>query len=211
MTGNTTIGDRTRSVAVVGRLVFDDSGNVSGTSSASFTGITLGNPVTGKYEAHWDCSVTWSLQDDSGGYQHFAGTMSTYGRRVVFRQTDPGGAVNGILLRTMDGCSEAGLKGKFDLTISGRAIDVDTAIESGYVSQAGLLTADGAGGVAFLRQPDTPLIGGSYRVRADCSVELTLESEPAMHFRAILVDEGREVLGIQTDPGTTVTLRMVGK
>jgi hypothetical protein len=30
-----------------------------------------------------------------------------------------------------------------------------------------------------------------------------------MHFRAILVDNGREVLGIQTDPGTVVALRLV--
>jgi hypothetical protein len=33
----------------------------------------------------------------------------------------------------------------------------------------------------------------------------------AMHFRAILVDNGREVLGIQADPGKVVALRLVFK
>src|SRR3974390_482649 len=59
LTGSTTIGGPSRSVAVLTRLVFDDAGNVSGISSTSFTGLILGNPVTGKYEAHTDCSVKW--------------------------------------------------------------------------------------------------------------------------------------------------------
>jgi len=61
LTDATTIGGPTRPVAVVGRLVVDDSGNLSGISSASLMGLILGNRVTGKYEAHTDCSVTWNL------------------------------------------------------------------------------------------------------------------------------------------------------
>lgn len=32
---------------------------------------------------------------------------------------------------------------------------------------------------------------------------------PERHFRAILVENGQEILGIQTDPGTVVSLRLV--
>ena len=53
LTGTTTIGGSTRPVAVVGRLMLDDSGSLSGISSASFTGLILGNRVTGKYEARY--------------------------------------------------------------------------------------------------------------------------------------------------------------
>ncbi len=101
LTGVTTIGGAARPVAVVGRLVVEDSGNLSGISSASFTGLIFGNRVTGKYEAQTDCSVTWTLQDDSGNFPHFAGTMSADGSHLAFRQTDPGGAQNGILVRTI--------------------------------------------------------------------------------------------------------------
>jgi hypothetical protein len=197
--------------------VVDDSGNLSGISSASFTGLILGNRVKGKYEAHTDCSVTWTLQDDSGNFQHFAGTMSD-GGHVAFRQTDPGGAGNGSLLRTMDGCSVSSLAGTFQFTASGGTVDVNTAVDSGRVSLRGVLIADGARDLSFASDPDEPALAvGSYEVLDDCFVKLILDSPAdehqadAMHFRAILVDNGREVLGIQTDPGTVVALRLVSK
>ena len=218
LTGSTTIGGITRTVAVVGRLVLDDSASLSGVSSASFTGLILGNPVTGKYEAHWDCSVTWTLQDDSGGFQHFAGSMRPDGSEVTFRQTDPGGAENGILLRSMDGCSASSLAGRFKLTAFGHTVDVNTALDSGGVSFTGLLIADGSGNLSFASGPDeSPVNVGTYDVLDDCLVEIVLQLPPdehepaAIHFRAILVEDGREALGIQTDPGTTVTLRLVSR
>lgn len=218
LTGTTTIGGPARPVAVVGRLVVDDSENLSGISSASFTGLIFGNRVTGKYEAHSDCSVTWTLQDDSGNFQHFAGSMNADGEHVAFGQTDPGGAENGILARTMDGCSVSSLTGTFQLTTSGRTVDVNTAVDSGRVSLRGVLLADGARSLSFAFGPDEPaLAAGSYEVANDCFVELVLElpadehQAAARHFRAILVDNGREVLGIQTDPGTVVALRLISK
>jgi len=218
LTGNTTIGGPTRPTAVVGRLVFGESGNLSGVSSASFTGLILGNPVTGKYEAHTDCSVQWNLQDDSGAFQHFSGTMSADGGRVSFRQTDQGGAGNGSLVRTMNECSQPSLAGKFNLAASGSTVDLGTAVESLRVSLDGLLIADGAGGLSFAAGPDEPApVAGTYDVQHDCFVELSLElaagekHKVAMHFRAILVERGREVIGIQTDPGTTVSLRLIAR
>jgi hypothetical protein len=218
LTGTTTIGGPARPVAVVGRLVLEDSGKLSGISSASFTGLIFGNPVTGRYEALTDCSVTWILQDDSGNFQHFAGTMSADGGRVAFRQTDPGGAGNGTLLRTMDGCSVSSLAGTFKVTASGRTVDVNTGVDSGRVSHRGVLIADGARNLSFDSGPDEPALAvGSYEVQDDCFVKLVMElpagehKTAAMNFRAILVDNGREVLGIQTDPGTVVAVRLVSK
>ena len=218
LTGATTIGGPARPVAVVGRLVLDDSGNLSGISSASFTGLILGNQVTGKYEAQTDCSVTWTMQDDSGNLQHFAGTMSADGGHVAFRQTDPGGAGNGILLRTMDRCSASSLAGEFQLTVSGSTVDVNTALGSGRVWIRGVLIADGAGSLSFSSEPDeSPRVAGSYKVADGCFVMLVLElpaeehQAAVMHFRAILVERGRELVGIQTDPGRVVALRLVSK
>jgi len=218
LTGATTIGGPTRPVALVGRLVADDSGDLSGISSASFTGLILGNPVTGKYEVHIDCSVTWTFQDDSGNFQHFAGTMSADGGRVTFRQTDSGGAGNGTLVRTMNGCSVSSLAGTYKAKASGRTVDVNTAVDSGPVSVQGVLIADGASNLSFNSGPSTPVVAaGSYEVVDDCFVTLVVElpthehKTATMHFRAIVVDNGREVLGIQTDPGTVVALRLVSK
>src|SRR5207249_5086028 len=93
--------------------------SVTGTASATFSGVLLGNPVTGTYEAKSDCSVIWKLQDDSGAFQNFSGTLSPDGTRVQFRQTDPGGAQRGIMEKTSDTCSAADLQKKYKFTISG--------------------------------------------------------------------------------------------
>jgi hypothetical protein len=53
------------------------------------------------------------LQDDSGGYQHFSGTLSPDGTRVQFKQTDPGGAQRGVMQMTSDTCSAADLRKKY--------------------------------------------------------------------------------------------------
>src|SRR5437764_11608644 len=99
LSGVTTISGTEKPATSLARIVFDGSGNLKGTASAMFTGFLLANPVTGTYEAHADCGLTWKLQDDSGAFQNFSGTLSPDLNRAQFRQTDPGGAQRGILLK----------------------------------------------------------------------------------------------------------------
>lgn len=121
------------------------------------------------------------------------------------------------MLRTMNGCSDFNLSGKFSLTISGATLDVDTAVESGRVSFTGLLIADGAGGLAFATRPGLPALpAGTYEIHGDCLGELKLElrlgsKTETTHFRGVLVENGRKVLAIETDPGTVVALRLVSR
>ena len=63
--------------------------------------------------------MTWKLQDDSGAFQNFSGTLSSSGTSVQFKQTDPGGAQHGIMRRTSDTCSAADLQKKYYFTVSG--------------------------------------------------------------------------------------------
>src|SRR5947208_9811947 len=69
LTGTTTISGAPKPTTSLGRIVFDGKGSLGGTSSAMFSGFLLGNPVTGSYEAKYDCSLTWKFQDDSGAFQ----------------------------------------------------------------------------------------------------------------------------------------------
>src|SRR5215472_13509967 len=59
LSGRITISGESKSVASIGRLEFDGKGDVSGISSVNFAGYFLGSRVTGRYEAHTDCSITW--------------------------------------------------------------------------------------------------------------------------------------------------------
>ena len=201
LTGSTDISGTPQPTASLGRIAFDGRGSLSGTASATFRGLLLGNPVTGSYEANSDCSVSWKLQDDSGAFQNFSGTVSADGTRVLFTQTDPGGAQRGIMQRTSDTCSAADLLKKYDFTVSGSTIPM----QNGEIAQA--VSAKGTLDVAE---------NGSFQVESDCSVrfewilpaEDEQDAEPLlMAMRGFLVNGGKEILAFQTDPGAMVAAR----
>ncbi len=211
LSGTATIGLRPQPVVSVGRLVFDGQGSVTGVSSVSFTGLYLGNPITGKYEAHDDCSVSWSLQDDSGNFQHFQGTMTSDALRVQFHQTDPVGSSRGTLVKAAEKCQDSDFQKRYRYSVSGKRIDVDAGEVTGSVSASGVLEASG-GQLTLTPATDSAMPGsGTVQVGDDCFVQLHLSS-PAemldMNFRGILVDQGRQLLGMATDPGTSVSLRL---
>jgi hypothetical protein len=228
LSGATTISGNSQPAAVVGHLVFDQSstavgvsssGMVSGISSVKFTGLLLGNPVTGMYEAKLDCSLSWSLQDDSGNSQHFQGTMNADGTRITFHQSDTGGIPNGTMIRTAKSCTTGDFQGRFALSFSGDRIDVDTNRVIGSISQGGLVEADGQGGLSYAPNPSAPLQNaGTYEMEDDCIVQFGLDL-PAddghtdhWHFRSVLVGgDGigpAAVYGIESDPGTVATVRL---
>jgi hypothetical protein len=163
--------------------------------------LLLENPVTGSYEAMSDCSVNWMLQDDSGGFQHFSGTLSTDGTRVSFKQTDAGGAQRGILNKTSDSCSTGDLLEKYNYTVSGST----TPMHSGEVPH----TVSDMGTLYIVEN-------GTFQVESDCAVRFVLTpqtqvggvAEPLpMTMRGFLVDGGKEILVFQTDPGAMVSAR----
>jgi hypothetical protein len=198
LTGSTDIAGTPKPTASLGLITFDGSGGLSGTASATFRGLLLGNPVTGSYEAKSDCSVVWKLQDDSGGFQHFSGTLSTDGSSIQFRQSDPGGPQRGIMKKTSDTCSAADLLGKYAYTVSGSTTPMLPGEVAHTVSAAGKL--------------DTTE-NGSFQVESDCSVRFVLTipapdgraaEPPPMSMRGFLVHGGKEILAFQTDPGAMV-------
>jgi hypothetical protein len=201
LSGSTTISGVPQPTVSLGRIVFDGSGKISGTASATFSGLLLGNPVTGAYVANTDCTLVWRLQDDSGAYQHFSGKMSPDAQRVQFRQTDPGG-VRGTMMKTGDACSSADLRDKYQFTVTGST----KAMQPGEAAHSVLAR----GTVEMLRNK-------SFQVDSDCSVRFNLTlpaangettEPPPINLRGFLVNGGKEVLAFQTDPGAMVAARL---
>jgi hypothetical protein len=206
LSGTTTIAGDAKSVAGMGRLEFDGQGGISGTASVNFAGFLLGNPVTGSYQVASDCRITWSLQDDSGALQHFAGILSPDLQRGTFSQTDPGGAQRGTLAKAPAECSQARIQGTYDFTVSGNSVPMNPGEMARKISMQGVMAVDAAGNVARLSQgASTP--AGTATVGSDCIVNLTLttSSGSSLDFRGILT--GREILAIESDPGTSVNAR----
>jgi hypothetical protein len=193
LSGTTTISGSPEPTVSLGRIVFDGSGKVSGTASVAFSGLLLGNPVTGSYEAHADCSVTWQLQDDSGAYQHFSGKLSPDLVRAPFRQTDTGGT-RGIIEKTSDSCTSTDLQKRYNYIASGSTKAMQPNQVAHNVSAKGTL--------------DTAR-DGSFQVDSDCTVHFVLalpDSNATM--RGFLVNSGKEILAFQTDPGAMVSARL---
>ena len=210
LSGDTTISGSPTPVAVIGRLVFDGTGSVSGYMSVNFTGYLLGNPVTGSYDAHTDCSLNWSLQDTSGAYQHFSGTMTSDFLSVQFRQTDKGGARHGTMVRTPKACSTAALRQRYTFNISGSTTPMLPGETAHAVSSTGAIDV-AAGNITLT--PDGPHAPttGTVEVDSDCIATMQLDlsvgdsdAKVPMKLRGVLVDDGKQILSIQTDPGTTV-------
>jgi hypothetical protein len=199
LSGTTKISGSEKPTTSLGRLVFDGKGILSGTASAMYTGLLLGNPVTGTYEAKYDCSITWKLQDDSGAFQNFSGVLSPDLSRVQFRQTDPGGAQRGMMQKTPDQCTAADLQPKYNYSVSGSTIPMQEGGAPHTVSAKGsLIVAE-----------------SSVQVDGDCTLQfdLLLRNPDGnllpMKMRGFLVNGGKEILAIQTDPGAMVSGRFI--
>jgi len=202
LTGSTDISGTPKPAVSLGRISFDERGSLSGTASATFRGLLLGNPVTGSYEAKSDCSVTWTLRDDSGGLQNFSGTLSSDATSLPFTQTDPGSAQRGIMKKIPGTCSAADLQKKYYFIASGST----TPMLPGQVPH----TVSAKGTLDIARN-------GSFQVESDCSVSFGLTLPPPggqevdqpspMNMRGFLVNGGKEILAFQTDPGAMVSAR----
>lgn len=195
LSGSSTISGRPSPVGGVGRLVFEDGRRtVTGYSSVNFNGFFLGNPVTGSYSFQTDCTLTWSLQDDSGALQHFIGTARPGGDRVDYVQTDSGSGAKGTLRKVAPACSAAAFQGQYRFSMSGSTTPFAGAAP---VTDSVRTTADadGTGGLILTRGSDKESAG--YTVDGDCFVQIDFAN---MKLRGILVDTGNTVLAMQTDP-----------
>lgn len=213
LTGDTTISGESKPVSNVGRMTLAADGGITGDSTVMFAGFLLGNPITGVYEAHWDCTVAWSLQDDSGAFQHFSGVAASDGATVTFSQTDPGGAQHGRMARTPVACQASDIRKQYAFTLSGTTVPMTPGEIAGVVDAKGLMKADG--GAIFkltVEGNSAAATDATLSVDAQCivSIQLTLpatdtKTATPMALRGVLVDEGKEILAIQTDPGAMVS------
>jgi len=105
-------------------------------------------------------------------------------------------------------CSNATLKGHYAFTESGSILEI------GPVAVAGVFVADGKGNISA---NDTVSLNGeirpehdlifTYQVNPDCTG--TASSAPGQErasFNFVIIGNGKEAVGIHTDPGTTLLL-----
>ena len=132
------------------------------------------------------------MQDDSGAYQQFSGTVTPGGNRVEFRQTDPDTGQHGIMERTSDACTDADFRPRYSFTLSGAS----TKRVLNAATDGTFTTSDGS--------------SGTFKVDSDCIVHIEF-NDGEIKLRGILVNKGTEILAIEIDPGKTVAARFTAQ
>jgi hypothetical protein len=108
-------------------------------------------------------------------------------------------------------CTLESVKGEFGATFTGAITAGDLA---GPYAAVARIICDGEGscygeGTQSLNGTILPLVdqGTTYTVTPECTGSITVDlvDGPTIHFNFIIVDNGKEIRSIQTDPGTAVT------
>lgn len=212
LSGQTTISGASKPVAAIGRLEFDGQGGVTGQASTGFSGYFLGNPVTGKYQASADCTLTWSLQSDSGAWQHFQGKLTPDLLAARFEQTDDGSAQNGTMQKVAANCSVAALAPRYSFALAGNAIPMESGDEPPHrINADGIAEPDQAGAVKLTVENATG--SGTIAIDSGCIATLTLNlpSGTTVSLRGVLVDGGKRIIAVESDPGATATATFSAK
>jgi hypothetical protein len=217
LSGLVTISGAEAPVATLARVVSDGHGTVTGYSSVNFNGLLLGNPVTGTYEVRPDCTMFMSLQDDSGAFQHFSGTVAPGGEKVELLQTDAGTGERGIMEKTSDACSAADVEDRYAFTLEGVYSPLAADGASGAISAEGEIHTDATGRFTLTRNVPRPAtVNGIFEIDNDCIIRMEFslpagghEAAIPMKLRGILVSSGKEILAIQTDPDVVASARFI--
>jgi len=107
-------------------------------------------------------------------------------------------------------CTEAHFAGPYGFTITGVVVNTNGGFYP--AAESGTVTADGNGnlsGSATLSQAghiQSQSFTGTYTVNSDCTGTVTtIDSNGPAHFSIVIVDNGQQILFIETDAGVSVS------
>lgn len=208
--------------ASLGTAVYDGQGHVVLTASATFNGLTQAlPPVPGTYQVSPDCTFVSRL--DNGAT--FFSAIVDGAQELYVLQTTPGVVASGVAtLQTASRDSEASDR-------SGRCREAITRGVYGFISQgaaapptvpapaagplAGVGTVNFAPDGTFLLtavrsvngfvDPQRLNLTGTYTFTQNCNFQMVFNV--GFHFNGTVINGGKEVVFLETDPGTTFVVR----
>lgn len=210
--------------ASAGSAVYDGEGNVSLSAIASFNGALQPAAASGTYEVGPDCLFTSSLDNGTS----FLGVIADGGRELFILQTTPFTAIAGSAEKQRSGLPRAGdlaalrqqrctsktIRGTHAFIAQGFAAPPTVPPEAaGPLAGVGTVEYDADGSFLLKAQrsvsgtldPAVLPLGGRYQVEADCGI--TMAFDVGFHFSGVIVDGGREIRFVETDPGTTLIVK----
>ena len=211
--------------AAVTQVTFDSTtGTYTGEDLENIDGGIATSSVTAKYAVAKNCTVTARVRLVSGGQAEnvdVSFVVTSTGFFFLFQK--PGATSSGLGVKQgSPTCTNAGVEGSFGFETTG--LFLAGAPATGPVAFIGELkltvNASGEGVISghiagsedgtiltFAEEPVT----GSYRVGTDCwgTATITPKGQPEMHFSFVVVDDGKEMLAVETDADSVVSGTLV--
>jgi hypothetical protein len=205
--------------ALLGQFTIDSSNlTFSGTETVSDDGVIAPNlPLTGTYSIASNCTGTGTIAVNGGKASDIYFVVTSVGLRTLYGKTGTTEASMATPQGTAT-CTNAGVKGAFGFEVGG--IFFTGAPFVGPVALVGELSlttnASGDGVINGLMSAsedgtiytftETP-VTGSYSITSNCqgTASITLKGQSAMNYALVVVNAGKTIQAIETDPDTTAS------
>jgi hypothetical protein len=201
------VGGPGNPTTVVGQIIADGLGNLSGSYTLSRDGNVSTGTFTGTYSISKNCTGTLSLSSEDNVPADFNIFLDDGNKGFQMIQTDYNFDQPGFALAR--GTGTCGLSGKQQTLATNLATlfpDPESAV--------GQLVLDGYGNITGNEETFdvefanfTLSVTGTYTEGADCTgtMQIIPAGETASNFNTVSVNDGKELLLIETDPGTLLT------
>lgn len=194
---------------VVGQIIADGNGNVTGSWTMSLNGAVFSGSLAGTYSIAKNCVGTLTLSNEDQSPADYTIVLDDSHHGFQMLQTDAGTAQPGFAVA--QGKATCGLTGKkqvLALNLLGTEYPSDQ-----IAAIVGQVTLDGKGNVSGT---ETFSVGGvissssstgTYAVSADCTgtVQILPSGGSPLNFNAVVVGGGKQMLLIESDNDTTVS------
>lgn len=211
--------------AALTQATFDSTkGTYTGVDIENIDGAMLSSFLTATYAVAKDCTVTAQVTLVSGGQTETVNVslvVTSTGFLFLFQR--PGAISSGFGVKQgSPTCTNAGVEGTFAFQTTGTLLAGAPAIgpvafigelkfavnasKEGVIRGHIAASEDGT----ILTFKDEP-VTGSYKVDPNCrgSATITPKGQPEMHFSFVVVDNGNEMLAVETDADAVVNGTLV--
>jgi hypothetical protein len=195
-------------MAIVGQIIADGNGGLTGTETVSDNGVTFDTtPVTGTYSIGSKCAGTAAITPKGGTAANYNLTVLP-GRKVQLVGADSGTVQSGLLQAQVGSCSLTGVSGAYGIQQTGEVVGQGPLVFGGEIvlHANGLLSGIRWGSVnGVLSFGD--VISGAYKVDKTCYGGAVVSiNNGALTFYNLQVVRGEHaVLFLPTDPGTVAS------
>jgi hypothetical protein len=193
---------------LVGQIIADGNGNLSGSWTMSFNGSISIGTFTGSYLMSANCTGSFQIFGEDISVAHFNIVLDDSHHGFQMIQTDTGFDQPGFGISQGNvSCGLTGKKQTFATNLAG--VQIASSAAEGAVGQ---ITLDGHGNISGFETFSVggtisgAVVTGTYSMNSDClgMAQITPSGGPTTNFNTVVVNGGKEMLLFETDNTTLI-------